>query len=111
MISIAMPYVDKQAIEDIKAVIRTGELAQGKRVREFEEMFARYIGTEFAVAVNSGTAALHISLLAAGVKEGDEVITSPFSFIASSNAILMCGAKPVFVDIESDTYNIDPLLI
>jgi perosamine synthetase len=111
LITIANPSIDEQAIKDVKAIIRTGKLVQGERVQEFEKAFAKYIGTEFAVAVNSGTAALHISLLASGIKEGDEVITTPFSFVASSNAILMCRAKPVFVDIEPDTYNIDSSLI
>ncbi|MFC1866504.1 DegT/DnrJ/EryC1/StrS family aminotransferase, partial [Chloroflexota bacterium] len=111
MITIAMPLIDKSVIKDVEAVILTGNLAQGKQVQQFEEAFANYIGTEYAVAVNSGTSALHIALLAAGIKEGDEVITTPFSFIASANVILMCGAKPVFVDIEPDTYNINPSLI
>jgi perosamine synthetase len=111
LIPIANPLIDEQAIKDIAAVIRSGELANGRQVQEFEEAFARYTDTEFAVAINSGTAALHIALLAARVKEDDEVITTPFSFIASANAILMCRAKPVFVDIEPDTYNIDPSLI
>jgi dTDP-4-amino-4,6-dideoxygalactose transaminase len=111
LINIAKPLLDEHAIKDIEAAIHSGNLAQGKQVQLFEEAFAKYIGTEYAVAVNSGTAALHMALLAAGIQGGDEVITTSFSFIASANSILMCRARPVFVDIESDTYNIDPSLI
>jgi cystathionine beta-lyase/cystathionine gamma-synthase len=73
--------------------------------------FAKYVGTTYAVATNSGTSALHLALLTSGVKEGDEVITTPFSFIASAKAILCCDAKPVFVDIDPVSYNINPNLI
>jgi len=111
MIPIASPILDEQAIKDVETVIRSGKLVQGQQVQAFEEAFAKYIGVPFAIAVNSGTAALHISLVAAGIKPGDEIITTPFSFVASSNSILMCGAKPVFADIEADTCNINPGLI
>ncbi len=80
----------------------------GQHVREFEESFAAYTGSEYAVATTSGTSALQLALLAAGIKPGDEVITTPFSFIASATAILACGAKPVFADIDPVTFNIDP---
>jgi perosamine synthetase len=111
MIPIAKPIIDEATIEAAAASIRSGKLAQGELVQAFEEAFAHYSGTRYAVAVNSGTAALHIALLAAGVKEGDEVITTPFSFIASANAILYCGARPVFVDIEPLSCNINADLI
>lgn len=86
-------------------------LAQGLKVEEFEKKFAKYVGAKYAVAISSGTAALHLSLLAHGIGPDDEVITSPFSFIASSNCILYVGAKPVFVDIEPDYFCSDPNLI
>jgi perosamine synthetase len=97
-----------QAVAD---VLRSGRLVQGPRVASFEDGFASYVGTKHAVAVNSGTAALHVALLAAGVGAGDEVITTPFSFIATANSILYCNAKPVFVDIDEMTFNIDASLI
>ena len=107
MIPIAKPLLDESEIEAVSNVLRSGMIAEGARVVEFEEQFADYIGVEHAVAVNSGTAALHASLLAHGVGTGDEVITTSFSFIATANSILFTGAKPVFADIEFDTFNID----
>lgn len=111
MISIATPTIDGESIAAVTRVLQSGMLAQGPEVKRFEEEFARYLGTRYAVATSSGTSALHLALLALGVGPGDEVITSPFSFIATGNSILFCGAKPVFADIDSDTYNIDPRLI
>lgn len=108
MIPIAKPIIGNEEVEAVVEVLHSGRLAQGRRVEEFEEAFAAYIGTKYAVAVNSGTAALHLALLAHGIGEGDEVITTPFSFIATGNAILFTGAKPVFVDIDEKTFNIDP---
>lgn len=108
MIPIARPIIGEDEINAVTAVLKSGILAQGKKVEEFEEAFAGFIGTKYAVAVNSGTAALHIALLAHGIGQGDEVITSPFTFIASANSILFTGARPVFADIEEDTYNVDP---
>ena len=108
LIPIAKPIIGEDEISAVTAVLKSGNIAQGKRVEEFEEAFAEFIGTEYAIAVNSGTAALHIALLAHGIGEGDEVITSPFSFIATANSILFTGAKPVFADIEEETFNIDP---
>lgn len=111
MISISKLNLGKQELSAISKVIKSGNLTQGKKVTEFEQAFAKYIGTKYAVAVSSGTAALYLSLLALGVGKGDEVITTPFSFIASANAILYTGAKPVFVDIDEKTFNINPKLI
>ncbi len=108
MIPIAKPLLGKEEINAVTEVLSSGMIAQGPKVEEFELAFAEYTGCGYAAAVNSGTAALHIALLAHGVGKGDEVITSPFSFIATANSILYTGAKPVFADIESDTYNIDP---
>jgi perosamine synthetase len=108
MIPIAKPIIDEDEISAVTAVLRSRIIAQGKKVEEFEEAFAGFIGTKYAVTVNSGTAALHIALLAQGIGEGDEVITSPFTFIATANSILFTGAKPVFADIEEDSFNIAP---
>lgn len=107
MIDISAPVLGDNEIEAIKGVLKSGLLVQGPKVKEFEGVFASYIGTKYAVAVSSGTAALHVALLSAGVGEGDEVITTPFSFIASASSILFCRAKPVFVDIDEDTFNIN----
>ena len=108
MIPIAKPQLDETEIQAVTDVLRSGMIAQGQRVEDFEKAFAEYTGTRFAIAVNSGTAALHAALLAYGIGAGDEVITSPFSFIATGNSILYTGAKPIFSDIEYDTYNLDP---
>lgn len=105
---LAKPYItssDKKAVID---VLSSGNLSLGPRHKEFEEKFAKEIGTKYACSVSSGTAGLHLAMIAADIKPGDEIITSPFSFIASANCILYMGAKPVFVDIDPLTYNIDP---
>jgi perosamine synthetase len=107
MIPIAKPIIGKEEKEAVLEVLNSGILAQGPRVGEFEQQFAGFIGTEFAIAVGSGTAALHIALLAHGIGKGDEVITTPFTFIATANSILFTGAMPVFADIEEETFNID----
>ena len=99
---------EKQAV---LAVLDSGMLAQGPKVAEFEKAFADYCGTKYAIATSSGTTALHTALLAHGIGEGDEVITSSFTFIASANSVLYTGAKPVFVDIEASSFNLDPKLI
>ncbi len=99
---------EKQAVQD---VLDSGILAQGPKVHEFEDSFARYCGTEHAVALNSGTAAIHTALHAAEIRQGDGVITSPFSFIATVNPILMQRGNVRFVDIEPDTFNIDAQLL
>lgn len=108
MIPIAKPAISEDVISSIKKVIDSGLLAQGKYVEEFEQAFARYIGSKYAVATTSGTNSLQLALLAAGVGEGDEVITSPFSFVASATAALQCGARPVFADIDPVSFNINP---
>ncbi|MFQ5406002.1 MAG: DegT/DnrJ/EryC1/StrS family aminotransferase [Candidatus Micrarchaeia archaeon] len=106
MISISKPLISEEEQVAVRSVLSSGFLAQGPKVKEFEEAFAKYVGVKHAVATSSGTSALHLALLACGVKRDDEVITTPFSFIASSNSILYCNAKPVFVDIGDD-FNID----
>ena len=107
MIPIARPTIGVEEINAVCDVLKSGNVAQGQKVKELEESFAKFIGANHAVAVNSGTAALHCSLYSTGVKQGDEVITVPFTFIATANSIMMQGAKPVFVDIEDETFNID----
>jgi perosamine synthetase len=107
LIGIASPEIGPEEIAAVNNVLKSGMLAQGPKVAELEEAFATYCGTKYAAAVNSGTAALHAALYAAGVREGDEVITTPFSFIATINPILFLGAKPILVDIDPVTFNID----
>ena len=108
MIPVAKPLIGEEEIEEVEKVLRSGFIAQGPRVAEFEEKFASYVGTKHAVAVSSGTTALHLSLLSLGVGNGDEVITTPFSFAATGNCALYVGARPVFVDIDPQTFNLDP---
>ncbi|WP_455241168.1 DegT/DnrJ/EryC1/StrS family aminotransferase [Methanothermobacter tenebrarum] len=108
MIPIASPIIEDDEIREVVKVLRSGFLAQGPKVEEFEKAFADYTNSEYAVATSSGTTALHVALSAAGVGKGDEVITTPFSFAATANAALYVGARPVFVDIDPLTYNIDP---
>lgn len=108
MIPISKPFIGQEETEGVAGVLESGQLAQGKQVKEFEEQFAVYCGVKHAIATSSGTSALWLALLAHNIGPGDEVITSPFTFIASANAILYVGAKPVFVDIEAETFNLDP---
>lgn len=107
MINIAKPLIGEEEIVAVNEVLKSGRLAQGPKVAEFEEAFAKYCGTKYAVATSSGTTALHVALLAAGIKPGDDVLVPSFSFIASANAIRFCGAKPVFVDIDPKTFNME----
>ena len=102
------PYIGDKEKKYVAEVLNSGQLSLGPFYKKFEEAFAKKIGTKYACAVSSGTAGLHISTICAGLRGGDEVITSPFSFIASSNCILYVGAKPVFVDVDPATYNLDP---
>lgn len=97
--------------ESVKAVMEHGRFVLGPEVSELEQRLANYIGVKHALCVSSGTSALHVALLALGIGPGDEVITSPFSFFASAEVILMTGAKAVFVDIDPKTYNLDPNLL
>ena len=95
----------------IQQVIESGRFILGPEVEAFEKEMAAYCGAKFAIGVASGTDAIILSLIACGVKPGDEVITTPFTFIATAEAITQCGASPVFVDIDKRTYNIDPAQI
>ena len=111
-IRVAEPNIEE---EDAKAVYNAVKekclSGSGPYNKQFEKKFAEYIGTKYAIAVNSGTAALHLSLEVLGINGGDEVITTPFTFAATSNVIIMQNAKPIFVDIEPETFNLDPLKI
>ncbi len=109
--SIFIPYgrqsVDDNDIKAVVKVLRSDWLTQGPAVRQFEESLAKYCGAKYAVAVSNGTAALHLAYLAAGLSAGDEVITTPNTFVATTNMLLTIGAKPVFCDIRLDNYNLD----
>ena len=107
-VSIASPVIEEEEINAVIDVMKSGMIAQGPKVIEFEEEFAKYVGAKYGIATNSGTSALHVALLAAGIGLGDEVITTPFTFAATGNSILYPGAKPVFVDIDPETFTIDP---
>jgi perosamine synthetase len=107
-IPLARPVLGDAEEQAVLEVLRSGQLSLGPRVAAFEEAFAARVGAPCASAVSSGTAALHLALRAIGVREGDEVVTTPFSFVASANAILYEHAKPVFADIDPVTLNIDP---
>jgi perosamine synthetase len=111
VIPISRPLIGEEEKKAILAVLESGRLAQGPRVEEFEAEFARFCGVRHAIATSSGTTALVAALLAHRIGPGDEVITSPFTFIASANAILFTGARPVFVDIDEASFNVDPTLI
>jgi len=101
-------WIDKKDIKEVVKVLRGDWITQGPNVERFERAVAKYCRVKYAVAVSSGTAALHAAYTAAGIKTGDEVITTPLTFAATANCIVFCGGKPVFVDIQKDTLNIDP---
>lgn len=107
-IRVAEPNVTEEDISLVCQALRENRLSSGPYAEEFENAFASYVGTKYAVAVNSGSAALHLALESLGIKNGDEVITTPFTFAATSNVIVLQNAIPVFVDIESKNYNLDP---
>src|ERR1700690_4413799 len=107
-IPLARPVLGEEEERAVLEVLRSGQLSLGPRVPAFESAFAARVGARFACAVSSGTAGLHLALRAGGVADGDEVVTSPFSFVASANAVLYERAKPVFADIDPVTLNIDP---
>ncbi|NLP45217.1 MAG: UDP-4-amino-4,6-dideoxy-N-acetyl-beta-L-altrosamine transaminase, partial [Peptococcaceae bacterium] len=101
-------WIDEDDINAVIEVLKGDYLTTGPKIREFEEKLAQYTGAKYAVAISNGTAALHAACFATGIKEGDEVITTPITFAASANCVLYMGAKPVFADINPETYNIDP---
>ena len=102
------PFFDENEEQELISTLRSGWITTAKRTAKFEKNFSEFIGSRYAVALNSCTAALHLALTCAGVKNGDEVITTPFTFAASVNTIIHSGGTPVFADIEPDTLNIDP---
>lgn len=108
MIPIAKPFLDEAEAEAARRVVLSGWVTQGPEVAAFESEFATYVGAPHACAVASCTNALHLALLAVGVAAGDEVVTASHSFIATANSVRYCGATPIFVDIDRETYNIDP---
>lgn len=111
MIPLSRPFFDDDELKEIKKVLGSGWVTQGPKVKEFEEKFAKCLDIKYAVAVSNCTAALHLSLLALGIKNGDEVIVADYTFPATGHSVLYCGAKPVFVDVDPKTYNIDINLI
>jgi len=108
LMPLAFPYLGPEEEQAVLEVLRSGAIATGPRTVEFEQAFARYLGRRFAVGTDSCTNALHIALRALGIGEGDEVITTPLTFVATANAILYAGARPVFVDVDPHTLNLDP---
>ena len=106
-VPLSSPDIVEKDIEAVVGVMKTRFLSIGPKVVEFEKRMNSFAGTKYAVAVNSGTSALHLIIRGMGIKEGDKVLTTPFSFISSSNCILFEGARPLFVDIEKDTLNLD----
>lgn len=108
MIPIAKPFIGEEEVKAAAEVLKSGILAQGPKVEELEKKFTSFCDAEYAIAVNSGTAALHTALNVTGIRQGDEVITTPFTFIATVNTIMMQKAKPVFVEVDEDTFNINP---
>lgn len=107
-IPIAKPHLGAEEETAVAQVLRSGWVSQGPVVAEFEQQFAEYVGAEHAVAVSSCTTALHLAIVAAGIRPGDEVLCPSLSFIATANSIAYAGARPVFVDIDPKTYNMDP---
>jgi dTDP-4-amino-4,6-dideoxygalactose transaminase len=109
MINIAYPIIGKRELQLIKEVLASRILASGRYVAQFEHSFAKYSGAKFGIATANGTTSLHTALLMCGIKSGDKVVTTPFSFIATANSILFCNAKPIFADICPKTFNINPI--
>jgi perosamine synthetase len=110
-IPLSSPYIDERDEELVLEVLRSGRLSLGPAIDRFEELFAEKVGAPYAAAVSSGTAGLHLLCVIAGVEVGDEVITSPYSFVASANCFIYEGATPVFADVDERTMNLDPAAV
>lgn len=108
MVRLTIPTIEEDDLQAVREVLSSGYLVQGQRVAAFERAVADYVGTKYAVAVSSCTAALHLALLATDIRAGDLVLVTSYSWIATANVIELCGAQPVFVDIRPDTFNMDP---
>ena len=108
MIPYGRQTIEEDDIQAVVDVLRSDYLTTGPKIAEFEKMVADYVGAKYAVAISNGTSALHAACFAAGIQPGDEVITTPLTFAASSNCVLYCGGTPVFADVDPQTYNIDP---
>src|SRR5882757_8322526 len=106
-IPVAKPYLGKEEAQSAYDTILTNWVTQGPRVQEFEEKFAAYVGSKYAVALSNCTTALHLSMIVAGIKAGDEVICPSMSYIATANSIIYVGATPVFAEVDPLTLNID----
>jgi len=102
------PYITEEEIAEVADSLRSGWITTGPKVKRFEEEFAAFVGSPQALAVNSGTAALHIALAALGIGSGDAVVTTPMTFCSTVHVIEQVGARPILIDIEPDTLNIDP---
>ncbi|MGA2934592.1 MAG: DegT/DnrJ/EryC1/StrS family aminotransferase [Methanomicrobiales archaeon] len=111
MIPISRPVLGKEEVEAVARVMESGMIAQGQVVAEFERAFASYCGVNHAIATSNGTTALHAALLSAGIGPGDEVIVPSFTFIATATSVSMCGARPVFADVDDRTFTIDPAAV
>jgi perosamine synthetase len=108
MIRLTIPTIEEDDLQVVREVLKSGFLVQGPRVAAFEQELAAYVGTKYAVAVSNCTAALHLALLALDIHSGDMVIVTTYSWVATANVIELCGAQPVFVDVQPDTFNMDP---
>ncbi|MGE5256419.1 MAG: DegT/DnrJ/EryC1/StrS family aminotransferase, partial [Hyphomicrobiales bacterium] len=111
MIRLTIPSIEDDDLKAVQEVLASGFLVQGPRVAAFEKQVAERAGTDFAVAVSNCTAALHLSLLALDIRPGDMVVVTAYSWVATANVIELCGAQPVFVDIQPDTFNMDPAVL
>ncbi len=108
MIRLTIPSIDEEDLRAVRDALASGFLVQGKRVADFERSVAEYVGTKYAIAVSNCTAALHLALLAVGVGPGDRVAVPAFSWPATANVVVLCGAEPVFIEIDPDTWNMSP---